>query len=428
MKGEIFFDSVIFIYHFLLDDSEVKTRYINTAMKLNLLEEKTKKIHLSKERVEKIISPSLKTLGNIFFQNGYDIRVVGGAVRDIIKKETPNDIDLSTTATPDEMKKLFKKNNIKYILTGIEHGTITVIIDSINYEITTLRIDKNTDGRRAEVEFTDNWKEDMARRDLTFNALSMDFKGVIYDYFGGIEDLKNKESVFVGNVDDRLEEDFLRILRYFRFQGRLKKPRWNSEVLRSMEKHAKNLQQISGERISTELMKILSNPNTRVEVLKMMDKTGVYHYSGLSQRDFSKLEDLETGDPVVALAAITKDESDLEDIRNRWKFSNSVFLTVEYILKYRKENFDIKLARKLITEPKASRERITSLAKYHNKLSIMDEMKKQGISDFPVSGKDLIAAGVKPGPEMGKILQNLRRKWQESDYKLSKDDLIGRLQ
>ena len=331
-------------------------------MKHSNLFESTRKVRLAPEKVNKIVNDDLRKLENIFLENGFEIRVVGGAVRDIVDGKEPNDIDLATTATPDQMIDMFKKNSLKYIPTGLQHGTITVAmqksgehyltIEYEKYEITTLRIDAETDGRHAEVEFTTNWREDAARRDLTFNALSMDFKGVIYDYFGGIEDLKNKESVFVGNVDDRLEEDFLRILRYFRFQGRLKKPRWNSEVLRSMEKHAKNLQQISGERISTELMKILSNPNTRVEVLKMMDKTGVYHYSGLSQRDFSKLEDLETGDPVVALATITKDESDLENIRNRWKFSNSVFLTIEYILKYRKENFDLKLARKLITEPK----------------------------------------------------------------------------
>lgn len=166
-----------------------------------------------------IISPDVKTLGELFSRNGFEIRVVGGAVRDVALGKSPKDIDLATDATPQEMQKMFDRAMIKHIPTGIEHGTLTAVLNNEPYEITTLRADTETDGRHAEVKFVKSWEEDAKRRDLTYNAMSMDIEGNLYDYFGGMDDLQDKVSKFVGDAEQRIKEDYLRILRYFRFKA-----------------------------------------------------------------------------------------------------------------------------------------------------------------------------------------------------------------
>lgn len=159
---------------------------------------------------------SILELGKIFKANGFEIRLVGGVVRDLLLGKTPKDVDLATTATPDQMIALARTNNLRYIETGLQHGTLTFVVDGEPYEITTLRVDKETDGRHATVEYTTDWHTDAERRDLTYNAFSLDLNGNLYDYFNGLKDLKNKTTRFVGDPNKRIQEDYIRILRYFR--------------------------------------------------------------------------------------------------------------------------------------------------------------------------------------------------------------------
>lgn len=149
-----------------------------------------RQLDIGSNEVRTILQGDVSFLCEIFLKNGYEIRVVGGSVRDMLMKQKSKDIDLSTTATPDEMIKVFNKNNIRYIETGLQHGTLTVHFNEKDYEITTLRIDVETYGRAAKVEFTHDWMLDAERRDLTVNAMSMDVDGYLYDYFGGETDLK----------------------------------------------------------------------------------------------------------------------------------------------------------------------------------------------------------------------------------------------
>ena len=153
----------------------------------------------SKKNLNALITPNLKKIHNIFSKNKFEVRIIGGAVRDIALGKQPKDIDLATDATPDEMIAMFDKAGIRHIPTGIEHGTVTAVIDKEPYEITTLRADVETDGRRAKVKFVRNWKADAQRRDLPYNAMSLDFNGKIYDDFDGMIDLQNKVSKFVGD-------------------------------------------------------------------------------------------------------------------------------------------------------------------------------------------------------------------------------------
>ena len=181
-----------------------------------------------------IISAAIIKLDKVFKNNKHEMRIVGGAVRDIALGKSPKDIDFATDATPDEMMEILDKAGIRHKPTGLEHGTITAILDNEPFEITTLRADTETDGRHAKVEFVKSWKEDAKRRDLTYNAMSMDIEGNVYDYFGGMDDLQDKVSKFVGDAEERITEDYLRILRYFRFQGRPSKPTWDGDTLEAI--------------------------------------------------------------------------------------------------------------------------------------------------------------------------------------------------
>lgn len=178
---------------------------------------------------------------------GFDARFVGGCVRDRLAGITPKDYDIATTAKPEEVENIMNKKKLQTIPIGLKHGTIAVRIDSTIFEVTTLRQDVETDGRHAKVVFTDSFKEDASRRDFTINAMSEDESGKIYDYFSGIEDLKNKIIRFVGNPDERIKEDFLRILRYFRFAARFCL-QMDSDTLLAIEQLAPNLKNLSNER------------------------------------------------------------------------------------------------------------------------------------------------------------------------------------
>ena len=157
----------------------------------------------------------LLRLKNIFTSEGYSFRLVGGVVRDLLLGQKPKDIDIATDCLPDDMLRLLQKEGIRNIPTGLQHGTITAHMDD-DYEITTLRIDRGTDGRHAVVEFTNDWRLDAERRDLTINSMSVCLDGILYDYFEGQRHLTERKVLFVGDSRKRIREDYLRILRYFR--------------------------------------------------------------------------------------------------------------------------------------------------------------------------------------------------------------------
>ncbi|KAG8546352.1 hypothetical protein GDO81_019167 [Engystomops pustulosus] len=164
-----------------------------------------------------LFTEGLKTLTDLFSREKYELRIAGGAVRDLLAGKQPHDVDFATTATPEQMKDLFLKEGIRLINNkGEKHGTVTARIHDQNFEITTLRVDLRTDGRHAEVEFTTDWEQDAERRDLTINSMFLGFDGTLYDYFNGYEDLKNRHIRFVGDPAKRIQEDYLRILRYLR--------------------------------------------------------------------------------------------------------------------------------------------------------------------------------------------------------------------
>ena len=360
-----------------------------------------------------IITPSIKVLDKIFKQNKFEIRIVGGAVRDIALGKEPKDIDFATDATPDEMQKIFDKAGIRHIPTGIEHGTITAVINGEDFEITTLRADKETDGRHAEVEFVKSWEEDAKRRDLTYNAMSMDIDGELYDYHDGMDDLQNKVSKFVGDPEQRITEDYLRILRYFRFQGRLAEPTWDKDTLQAIKKHAKGLSGVSAERIWAEMSKALSGQNV-ASLVSTMHKTGVAQVIGLNVSNLSVIKD--GGNPIIALAQLDNNV----DIAKRWKMKNTEAELLGFLVKHKNDPLDQKKVEDMIADG-VKRELITALASMQNKNVNIDAK----VPDFPVSGADLIATGMKPGPDLGKKLAQLKQQWKAGNFKASKEDLLN---
>jgi poly(A) polymerase len=186
------------------------------------------------------------------------------------------DIDIATDIVPEKIIDIFSKSDFKAIPTGIDHGTVTIVVDKKNYEITTLRKDIKTDGRHAEVEFSNDFEEDAARRDFTINSLSYDINTCeIFDYFGGIEDLKNKVVRFIGDPNIRIKEDYLRILRFFRFSC-FYSDSIDSDGLRACKSNIDGLKILSKERIKSELEKILSCPKYISHIIEIMDEVEIF--------------------------------------------------------------------------------------------------------------------------------------------------------
>ena len=193
------------------------------------------------------------------FSEKSEIRYVGGCVRKVIKKENVDDIDLATNLTPSEVCEALKNKQISYYETGIEHGTITAIIDEYKYEITSLRKDVSTDGRHAEVEFSLDWKEDASRRDFTINSIYADGDGNLFDPFNGKKDLEEGYINFIGNAEKRIQEDYLRILRYLRFYLNYSNHKHQPEIIKNIKKNIDGISNISSERLIDELKKITSS-------------------------------------------------------------------------------------------------------------------------------------------------------------------------
>lgn len=227
----------------------------------------TRKINLP----EGFLTPAVTDLFDCLNKNGAQTLFVGGCVRDAVLGVAAADVDLATTLTPEEATKVLKAAGFKVEPTGLDHGTVMAIKDGMGYEVTTLRQDISTDGRHAEVAFTTDFAADAARRDFTFNAMYMDKQGHITDWFGGMADLEAGHVRFVGTPAQRLQEDWLRALRYIRFYGRFGAKKPDPETKRALAGAAEHLKNLSAERKTTEVLKILLTPKAEAAFLLMQE-------------------------------------------------------------------------------------------------------------------------------------------------------------
>jgi tRNA nucleotidyltransferase/poly(A) polymerase len=372
----------------------------------------------------------LKMLRAAFKSRGFDIRLVGGAVRDMLMGETPKDMDFCTDATPDEQVEIYNAHGYKFVATGLQHGTITVVIDHVGYEITSLRTETDHDGRHATVAYTRDWMEDLKRRDFTFNAMAMTFGGDVVDPFGGQDDLRNQIVRFVGNADDRVKEDYLRILRWFRFQARFgKQGNIDPAAWTAILNNYKGLKQISRERVWSELKKIVVHPRGSA-LFAMMHEVGMGEYISTNVDSFGsrRIDRAESAlawsqDPEVIMAAwMAWDFTSVSELAFKLKWSNEERAHALWLCNHAYNSCDL---RRLIAVDGAPRAWVAELAKLEGRDAwSQNALVHWEFSPFPVTGTDLIAAGMKPGKDMGKTIAVMKSVWADSGYVATKDDLM----
>lgn len=374
--------------------------------------------------LDKLMTPETKKLMRAFDQAGFEIRFVGGCVRDALLGVVPKDVDFCTDATPDEMRDIATINKFKFLPTGVAHGTATLVVDDEPFEVTTLRVDVDTDGRHAEVEFTRSFEVDAERRDLTINAMSMDMEGNVYDYFGGRDDLKNKVVRFVGVAELRVQEDYLRILRYFRFAARFDSTMSQDDLdLFSENEVLDKLNVVSVERFWQEMSKLLDpSMPARVRVVDVMFKTRVNRALGVFR--FNPVELARSDDAVAALSTLVA-STDEENFFKFWKLSKAEEAKVRNLVRNRCVNWSEERVEVMLTRDKFPLDHVVSMLEIAGEPTLARYAEAFQVPTFPVTGKDLLASGMKPGAAMGQRLRKLENAWVFSRFTRTKEELLA---
>lgn len=379
---------------------------------------------------------------------GAGARFVGGAVRNELMGEPVSDIDIATAETPQQASALLEAKGIKVVPTGIDHGTITAVMPSRHFEITTLRVDVKTDGRRADVAFTGDWLEDAKRRDFTINALYADADGTVHDPLGlGRDDLKARRVRFIGDASARIAEDYLRVLRFFRFHAWYGAGEPDGDGLKACADAREGLRQLSGERVQSELLKIAGADNAGA-AFRQMAAAGILSIvlPEASRLDrFEKIVDIEANqlfrsDPLLRLAStLDLDEAGIVALAARLKLSNkdrdrivAMLTDKTKIVAY----LSIKEVRKALylMGVETFKDRVmlgwAEDRKGHNTfqwramLAMADSWVRP---DFMLTGQMIKAAGVPEGPEIGRVRREVEDWWVDADFIDDEFSIIERL-
>lgn len=362
---------------------------------------------------------------------GGEGRFVGGCVRDALLGRAIRDIDIATNLDPDAVLAAIKAAHLRAVPTGIKHGTITAVAEHVGFEVTTLRHDIETYGRHAKVAFTDDWEADAARRDLTMNALFCDAAGTIHDYFGGMADLAAGHVRFVGDPAQRMDEDYLRILRFFRFHADYASGEFDAEAIAAATQRRHELKRLSGERLRQETLKLLV-ARRGVEIWGQMlsrDFAAAYLPWATSQDRLSKVAVLETRlhlkpDAVRRLAALTVTGCG-PDIATVLKLSNAARDRLIGASGVR-EVFDVtddEVVHRQIYRLGNDRARDQVLLDWepgekeglwHRAFEIVESWPRPS---FPLAGRDLIKQGFSAGPELGAKLADVEAWWIAGDFR-----------
>ncbi|PBB24947.1 MULTISPECIES: CCA tRNA nucleotidyltransferase [unclassified Mesorhizobium] len=406
-------------------------------------------------RADWLADKHLQRLLAALAEGGEEARVAGGAVRNTLMGQPVADVDIATTCLPQEIIRRAGTEGFKPVPTGIEHGTITVVAGGKPYEITTLRADVETDGRRAKVSFGRDWKLDAERRDFTINALYADADGSIVDLVGGIADIEARRLRFIGDAEARIREDYLRILRFFRFFAWYGEGRPDAEGLKACARLKEGLAQLSAERVWSELKKLLSAPDPSRALLWMRqagvltaalpesEKWGIDTIHGLTKAE----KDLGwAADPMLRLEAIVPpDAARMKTLAERLRFSTAELDRLRY------------WALSTAVEPKTTEGELAKRLYRGDRQGVVDRLRLSlagarvravenndalleagGFSRllafalkwekpvFPLKGADLTALGATPGPKLGEILKNLETEWIEAGFAADRGTLLDR--
>jgi len=391
---------------------------------------------------------SLQALFDILCADNGAARVAGGAVRNALMGEAVNDVDLCTTLLPDEVVRRLESAGHKAIPTGIDHGTVTAVIDGNPYEVTTLREDVETDGRHAVVAFGTDWQKDAERRDLTINALYCDRDGNVYDFINGYPDIETKEIRFIGDASQRIREDSLRILRFFRFFAWYGHGRPDAEGLKACAAGKTLLAGLSVERVWMELKKMLSAPDPGRAIL-WMRTTGILggvlpetHKWGTDAIPaLLRLEQEQNWapDPLFRLMGMVRpDVETMQTMSKRMTFSN---METDRMVDWASSN---------LAKSETHENELQKMLYRGSQQGMLDQMRLEvvhlinrdeeeaaqqmlGLADFasnwerpllPIKGQDLLDQGAKAGPQLGETLSKLEESWVESGFTKTKDALL----
>ena len=416
--------------NFLLKFIKQKNINLNTNLKFENLKKKYE----------------IKKIFNIFSNNlnNCQIRFIGGCVRKALSNENIDDIDLAVDLTPEEVKLILKNNNIKFFETGIEHGTITAKINSEKLEITSLRRDIKSYGRHADVEFTKKWYEDAARRDFSINCIYADLEGNLYDPFEGKKDLKNGKVKFIGNAENRIREDYLRVLRYIRFFLDYSNQPHDLDIQKKILKNISGINKISKERLLSELEKIFRSKNIfkinddefLVKILNLVFPE-LKNIHLLEKLNDQALEILQSKDFLFWLSILIIDETDNTDyFLYKYKLSNNDKKRIKFLY----QNYP-----KLSDSNFFSEKNFHKLVYYNDKSLVVDlidfkicvskkditkmiKLKKLIIETnkpiFPIKAKNLIEEyNLKEGRELGTKLKKIEDVWVQNNFKITNQEV-----
>ena len=366
-------------------------------------------------------------------------RFVGGCVRKYLSNEKIDDIDIATTLTADQIKEKFKDTNLKVIDTGLKHGTVTIVSKNYKVELTTLRKDIITDGRHAEVEYTDDWKKDSERRDFTVNAIYMDINGKLFDPQMGTVDLKNKNIKFIGDPQKRIEEDYLRIIRFMRFKV-MYDIEVESTTSDAIKQNLDGIKKISKERILTELFKILNLKN----FLTINQSSNLREIFSMIFPEFMYLNRLERLGKVyqysevnvdILLAVLLIDEKDNHNyFIHKYNASNKTKETLKKFyknlikLKNDKEFFEKDLIKNVYLNGKNHlialnliNFSINSKVKRNDFSKTLNKIFRIKTPIFPIDGEILKKKGMHEGQSLGNVLKILEKEWINNNFKISNE-------
>jgi poly(A) polymerase len=365
-------------------------------------------------------------------------RVVGGVVRDLLAERPVSDLDLATPEPPERVLAVLEAAGIKVVATGLAHGTVTAVIAGRPYEITTLRRDERTDGRHAVVAWTDDWVEDAARRDFTINAMSCGRDGVVHDYFGGRADLAAGHVRFVGDAASRIREDALRVLRFFRFHARYGRGAPDAAAMAAIAAQADGLSRLSAERVWSELRRILSGPAV-MEALALMERAGVLARllpEGCDQAALARL--IAAGAPpdaILFLGVLTGAAPDILAAHLRLSRAEAASLAALRPGAIPDPTMDGDARRRLLAdeaaEPLVRRSWRVQAERLGAPSAAWDGLRADLLAQarpvFPLAGRDVVAAGIAPGPQVGQMLSRVRDWWMAGGCRAGRRDCLAHL-
>tara|TARA_B000000557_G_scaffold7696_1_gene6421 strand:- start:596 stop:1846 length:1251 start_codon:yes stop_codon:yes gene_type:complete len=376
-------------------------------------------------------------------------RFVGGCVRDSIIGLKTNDIDIATKLNPEDVVKILGSESIKVVPTGIDHGTVSVFSKDFNFEITTLRSDISTDGRHAEVIFSDSWEEDSLRRDFTINSIYLKQNGELYDPHNGIQNLKDKKIIFIGNPDERINEDYLRILRFFRFNAFYgnNNLKLSSDSIKACTKNKNKIKKLSSERVQNEFFKILnsSDPYFIVSIMRKIEILDLLFEHKVETKIFKKLlliekENSFSKNHILRFASLAlKNKKINSNNLQMFNFSKKerkelcLLTNQEFEIHNKLNKSDIKkilysIDRKTLKDMAKlswalSNNRVTN----KNWKNVLSQIDKVAIPIFPLKAKDILDYGLEEGPIIGEILKTVEQDWIDSNFEHNKEDLLFKL-